>query len=98
MKDIMKKYLDNSPDCDTIILELQGSYDLAHMIECADLDDYMNKEYEIKRGMYDPNDEYNDLSVRSLFDLVREIWDAAYNHGYQDAQVDCGLTLTEQEE
>lgn len=33
-----------------------------------------------------------------LFDLIRNVWDIAYTYGYQDAQADAGLDLSEQED
>lgn len=46
-------------------------------------------------GLYSRTDE----TLRGmLFDLVREVWDAAYSHGYHDANAENGLTLAEMED
>lgn len=95
MKEILKKYLDNSPDCDTIILELQDSYELEQLYKLADLADYNDNCLMFSTGL--PFKETNE-HVQWIFSLIRNVWDIAYNHGYQDAQADSGLTLIEQED
>lgn len=87
MKDLFKKYLDNSADCDTIKIELIGCDDFEKTFEGARLADcYWQK----------PREGYK--YKQALFNLIRIVWDKAYSHGYHDAQAECGLTLAEIEE
>lgn len=79
MKERFKKYLDNANDYDTIILALQDS-DFEY---CYD---------QMHDADYRTGDDWH---VRTLFNFIRQVWDAAYNHGYHDAQADEGLTLAE---
>lgn len=37
-------------------------------------------------------------ATQAVYDLVRDVWDAAYSHGVHDALADEGITLEEMEE
>lgn len=37
-------------------------------------------------------------ATQALYDFIRDIWDAGYSHGRQDALVEEGVTLEEMEE
>lgn len=82
MKDLFKKYLDNSADCDTMYLEL------------ADKVKEFRDDYIWLEGWDASVTTDNEL----LFNLIRTVWDKAYSHGYHDAQAECNLTLEEIEE
>lgn len=49
-------------------------------------------------GLYSALEQTNNDNITMLFDLVREVWDAAYSHGYHDANAENGLTLKEMED
>lgn len=94
MEDIFKKYLDNSQDCNTIKLELENSYPLEDLWDLAKQADYSDLRILQQQGLRIENVETN---RKLLFDLIREVWDIAYSHGYHDAQADEGMGLSEME-
>ena len=87
LDDLGKKGLDNSPDCDTIILELQG-IDKCYLAEAILSYDSLMSE-SVSELAYAANDYWN---------LIRNLWDAAYSHGFHDGQAECGVTLNEMED
>lgn len=48
--------------------------------------------------LYSALEQTNNDNITMLFGLVREVWDAAYSHGYHDANAENGLTLEEMED
>lgn len=88
----LKKYLDNSADSDTIVLAMSESYNFEEMANLAIEADYNDMRILQQQGLTVTRVE---TSRQILADLIREVWDAAYNHGYHDAQADEGLTLAE---
>lgn len=57
----------------------------------------LNDSYSFYR-LYSALEQTNNDNITMLFDLVREVWDAAYSHGYHDANAENGLTLEEMED
>lgn len=88
----LKKYLDNSADSDTIVLSVSQSYNFEEMANLAIEADYNDMRILQQQGLTVTRVE---TSRQILADLIREVWDTAYNHGYHDAQADEGLTLAE---
>lgn len=97
MEDIFKKYLDNSQDYDTIKLELENSYNFEQCFEVMDMVDHQDAD-TLARNHALSYPFIVETNRQMLFDLIREVWDIAYSHGYHDAQADEGINLTEIEE
>lgn len=90
-------YLDNSADCDTIKYEVMPIYEFGEMLELAKFVDEHDEEILKASKSISQNAQVH-TNRAMLFDFIRELWDIAYSYGFNDGQVDAGLTLNELED
>ena len=83
LKDL-KKYLDNSADCDTIVLEC------SQMELFKKLDD-IARASATKYDIFIPRIYYNNKYLFCMF--IRELWDIAYSHGEMDTKKENNLEI-----
>lgn len=96
------KFFDNSPDAETISLEvspLESFQNLFEMMQETDSHDsyILLQLVQLQHGNPDELEPIEE-SQQTLFDLIRNVWDIAYSHGYHDAQADDGKPLSKIEE
>ena len=92
MKETFEQFLDHSVDCGTIYLEAsrcEDTEELVNLIDCCD-DDYFH--WLDGEGEENPPEYYY---TEKLFNFIRHLWDAAYDHGRHDALAENGFTLAE---
>lgn len=84
MLENFKKYLDNSADCDTIILE------------CSQLEEFKQMNDILLDSAYDGfmivDDELSE-KTKVFFSFIRNIWDIAYSHGEMDTKKENNLEI-----
>lgn len=71
-------FLDNSNDAMIIRMELEDMYEYEQMFElCKQADD------NDQTVIFKDNSGTVETSRQILFDLIRNVWDIAYNYGYE---------------
>lgn len=96
-KEEFEKYLGNSQDCETLYLALGDKYEFEQCYETMHDMDLQDADVLVKHGTLSYPFTV-ETSRQMLFDFIREVWDAAYNHGYHDGAAESGVTLAEMED
>lgn len=98
---IFDKYL-NSVDASTLELEIaplvsfQTLYEMMQEVDSND-SQVLAKLVQLQHGDTDKLEPIEE-SQRTLFDLIRNVWDIAYSYGAHDALADSNVSLMDMED
>lgn len=91
MAKTIQEWLGNSQDANAIALAIEPLYAFEQCFEMVDMIDHQDADILARRSLSHPFTV--ETSRQMLFDLIREVWDAGYSHGYYDGRTEAGENM-----